>query len=134
MNDLYQLAADIVLLVHAGIVLFILGSVLLIVAGGFLKWGFVRNLFFRLLHLLAIGIVVLQAWLGRLCPLTSLEMWLREQVGGGAYQMSFIQYWLQQFLYYEFPLWVFAIAYTLFGLLVLAIWWLVPPDSSKYFS
>ena len=75
-----------------------------------------------------IGVVVLQAWLGRLCPLTTLEMWLREQAGGeGGYEESFMQYWLQEFLYYEFPLRVFAIAYTSFGLAVVATWFLVPP-------
>jgi len=53
-------------------------------------------------------------------------MWLREQAGGsGTYEVSFIQYWLQQFLYYDFPLWMFAIAYTLFGMAVAAAWYFV---------
>ena len=134
MNNLYQLAADIVLVIHASIVIFIIGSVLVILTGGLLNWGFVSNRIFRLLHLVAIGVVVLQAWLGRLCPLTIFEMWLRRQGGEGIYQVSFIQYWVQQFLYYDFPLWVFAIGYTLFGILIVALWFLVPPRSRKLLS
>lgn len=128
MNTIYQIAADTVLLIHASIVLFIVLGLVLVIIGGFLQWKFVRYRWFRILHLLAIGVVVLQAWLGRLCPLTTLEMWLREQAGGeGGYEESFMQYWLQEFLYYEFPLRVFAIAYTSFGLAVVATWFLVPP-------
>ena len=107
---------------------FIVLGLILIVIGGFLQWEFVRHRWFRILHLSAIGVVVLQSWLGRLCPLTTLELWLREQAGGeGGYEESFVQYWLQEFLYYELPLTVFAIAYTIFGLVVVATWFLVPP-------
>ena len=63
--------------------------------------------------------MVLQSWLGVLCPLTTLEAWLRQQAGSETYQESFIQYWLQEILFYQAPLWVFAVAYTTFALLVL---------------
>ena len=33
-----------------------------------------RHLWFRLAHLTAIAVVVLQAWFGVICPLTTLEM------------------------------------------------------------
>ncbi|MED5411433.1 MAG: DUF2784 domain-containing protein [Pseudomonadota bacterium] len=128
MSTIYQIAADTVLVIHTGIVFFIVLGLILIVIGGFLQWEFVRHRWFRILHLSAIGVVVLQSWLGRLCPLTTLELWLREQAGGeGGYEESFVQYWLQEFLYYELPLTVFAIAYTIFGLAVVATWFLVPP-------
>ncbi len=127
MTNIYQIAADSVLVVHASIVLFIIGGLVVILLGGLFNWKLVHNRLFRILHLIAIGIVVLQAWLGRLCPLTILEMWLREQGGEASYEASFVQYWLQELLYYDFPLWVFAIAYTLFGLLVVASWFWIPP-------
>lgn len=129
---LYQFAADLVLLVHTLVVLFIVAGLLLILIGGFVNWHFVRKRWFRVLHLVAIGFVVVQAWLGSLCPLTILEMWLREQTGGvGVYEESFIQYWLQRLLYYDFPLWVFALAYTLFGLVVVIAWVRVPPEKNE---
>ncbi len=127
MEASYRLLADGVLLIHALIVAFIVLGLVLILAGGMLRWRWIGNRWFRIAHLLGIAIVVAQAWLGRLCPLTTLEMWLREQGGAVAYEQSFIQYWLQRLLYYDFPLWIFAIAYSLFALLVVAAWFIYPP-------
>lgn len=61
------------------------------------------------------------------CPLTTLELWLRAKAGVAVYGGSFIEYWLQRVLYYEAPWWVFAVAYSLFGLLVIAAWVYFPP-------
>ncbi|MFN3580160.1 MAG: DUF2784 domain-containing protein, partial [Pseudomonas sp.] len=82
------------------------------------------------LHLLIIAVVVAEAWLGIVCPLTTLEMWLRSQAGADTYGGGFIQYWFQQLLYYDAPEWVFILLYSLFGALVLASWWVFPPRRS----
>ena len=119
--------ADAVLLLHVLVVLFIVGSLCLIAVGGARRWRWVRNPWFRLGHLLAIGLVAAQAWLGMVCPLTTLEMALRMAAGERTYAGSFIAHWLGRLLYYQAPLWVFAIVYTAFGALVAAAWWLVPP-------
>lgn len=71
--------------------------------------------------------MIVQSWLGRLCPLTVLESWLREQAGGAAYDRSFVEHWVQRVLFHEAPFWVFTVAYSVFGLLVLAAWWRFPP-------
>jgi hypothetical protein len=123
----YQLLADAVLLVHFGVVLFIIGGLAAIVLGGVRHWSWTRNRWFRWLHLGAIGLVVLQAWLGLLCPLTVLEAWLRTRAGSTTYHESFIEHWVQRVLFYTAPFWVFAIVYTVFGLLVVLAWWRVPP-------
>ncbi|MFL1467171.1 DUF2784 domain-containing protein [Marinobacter sp. HN1S83] len=123
----YQILADTVLTIHAVIVLFVVGGLVLIIAGNLRGWVWVNNLWFRLAHVIAIAIVVLQAWLGVLCPLTTLEVWLRSQAGEAGYSGSFVQYWLQELLYYQAPAWVFILAYTLFGLLVVLTWWYCPP-------
>lgn len=123
----YQILADMVLTIHAVIVLFVVGGLALIVTGNLRGWVWVNNLWFRLAHVIAIAIVVLQAWLGGLCPLTTLEMWLRSKAGEAGYSGSFVQYWLQELLYYEAPAWVFILAYTLFGVLVVLTWWYCPP-------
>lgn len=122
-----QLFADLVLLLHFGIVLFIVGALPLIVIGNRRYWGWVNARWFRCLHLAAIAVVVLQAWLGVPCPLTTLESWLREQAGGEGYSGSFIEIQVQQLLYYQAPVWVFVCAYTVFGLLVLVSWYRYPP-------
>ena len=123
----YRLAADLILVAHTGIVLFIVVGLVLILAGGIRGWSWVRNPVFRLAHLAAISVVVLQAWLGMICPLTTLEMWLRTKAGDAVYPGAFIAHWAQQILYYEAPAWVFALCYTIFGALVLASWFRIRP-------
>lgn len=124
----YLLAADAVLIAHVLFVAFVVIGLLLIALGGTLSWPWVRNRTFRILHLLAIGIVVLQAWIGAICPLTTLEMALRERAGDAVYEGSFISHWLNAILYYQAPAWVFIVCYTLFGLLVAGSWFLVRPN------
>ena len=124
---LFRLLADLVLYLHAGFVLFVVFGLVLVLWGGVKGWTWVRNRRFRVLHLVAIGIVVLQAWLGLLCPLTRLEMKLRALAGDATYPGSFVAHWVEQLLYYDLPAWVFATAYTLFGAAVVTSWLLVPP-------
>lgn len=127
----YQILADAVLAVHVAIVVFVVGGLLLILLGNRLGWQWVNRPWFRYLHVMAIGVVVLQAWLGVLCPLTTLEMWLRAEAGEAGYTGSFVQHWLQRLLYYEAPPWVFIAAYSLFGLAVLFAWWKFPPGKGS---
>ncbi len=127
--QLYQWLADGVLFLHVAVVAFVVLGLVLILIGGVRRWRWVRNRWFRFGHLGAILVVVAQAWLGVICPLTTLEMWLREQAGGeGVYTGSFIQHWLQALLYYEAPGWVFVLAYTLFAAVVIVAWWRLPPS------
>jgi hypothetical protein len=123
----YQSIADLVLAFHFAVVLFVVGGLLAVLLGNWLGWHWVNGGWFRLTHLLAIGVVAMQAWLGRLCPLTILESWLREQAGGLAYRKSFVEHWLQKLIFFEAPFWVFTVAYTVFAALVLLAWWRYPP-------
>jgi hypothetical protein len=123
----YRIAADLILFTHVAFVAFVILGQVAIVAGGLRGWDWVRNPRFRLAHLLAIAVVVLQAWLGRVCPLTTWEMALRARAGDATYAGSFIAHWLQALLYYEAPMWVFAVCYTAFGALVVASWYWVRP-------
>ena len=123
----YRFLADTVLVVHFGIVVFVVGGLVLIIVGNAHRWRWVNAFGFRLVHLSAIAVIVVQSWLGEVCPLTTLESWLRVRAGSAAYERSFIEHWMQRLLYYEVPFWVFVVAYTLFALLVLACWWYFPP-------
>lgn len=127
----YQILADAVLALHVSIVAFVVLGLLLILIGNLRSWAWVNRLWFRLLHLAAIAIVVAEAWLGLTCPLTTLEMWLRQQARMGHYNGSFIEHWLQQVLYYDAPGWLFTAAYSLFGLCVIVTWWRFPPSSGR---
>ena len=125
--SLYLLAADAVLLLHVLFVSFVITGLALVLAGKPAGWTWVRNPWFRLTHLTAIGIVVLQSWFGLICPLTTLEMALRQRAGDAVYSGTFISHWLDSILYYEAPAWVFAVCYTVFGALVVLSWFWVRP-------
>jgi hypothetical protein len=127
----YRLFADAVLSLHFAIVVFVIGGLVLVVIGNWRGWKFVNAWWFRLAHLAAIGIVVAQAWLGVVCPLTTLESWLRVQANEPVYEASFIEHWVSRLIFYDAPAWVFTLAYTLFGLAVIAAWWRYPPGSDR---
>lgn len=126
-----QALADAVLLLHFGIVLFVVLGLPVIVLGNRVGWAWVNSLRWRLAHLAAIGVVVLQAWLGQLCFLTVVESSLREQTSQSGYERGFIEHWVQRVLYFEAPIWVFTLVYTGFGLLVAWAWWRFPPMVGK---
>ncbi|MCA3237224.1 MAG: DUF2784 domain-containing protein [Curvibacter sp.] len=119
--------ADAVMALHVAVVLLVLGIALAVLVGGPAGWAWVRSPALRWMHLLATAVVVAQAWLGQHCALTVLENWLRRQARLAGYETSFIQHWVQQLLYYDAPAWVFVLAYTAFGLLVLWLWRRWPP-------
>jgi hypothetical protein len=119
------------LLGHAVFVGFIVFGLLLTITGKLLNWNWVRNPWFRLVHLVGTAIVVLQAWTGRICSLTAWEMALRERAGDVVYTGSFIAHWLAKILYYHAPWWVFLVCYTVFGSLVLLSWIWIRPKPFK---
>jgi len=123
----FLIFADLLLILHTLLVAFVILGLLATLIGYVRNWRWVRNYWFRLSHLVVIAVVVLQSWLGVLCPLTSWEMALRERAGEAGYDGSFIEHWLQSLLYYSAPDWVFILAYTVFGALVVLSWILVRP-------
>ena len=123
----HRLLADLVLIVHVGFVAFVVLGLLLILCGGACRWKWIRNSWFRYAHLLAIAIVVLQSWFSIICPLTTLEMHLREEASEQTYGGTFIAHWLHKVLFFHAPPWAFAVCYTLFGIAVLFAWVKFPP-------
>ena len=124
---LWRGLADLVLVTHAAYVLFVVGGQALIVIGWIRRWEWTRCRVFRLLHLVAIGLVMLEAWLGINCPLTILENFLRLRAGAVAYENSFISHWLRWVIFYAAPEWIFALIYTVFTALVILTWLAYPP-------
>ena len=121
------LAADLLLVLHASFIVFVVLGLVLVIVGGLLSWSWVRNRWFRIVHLVCIGVVVVQAWLGMICPLTTWEMDLRRAAGDPGYEGSFVAHWLSELIYYDAPWWVFVVAYTAFGMLVVISWFWVRP-------
>ncbi|QDV39303.1 DUF2784 domain-containing protein [Tautonia plasticadhaerens] len=126
--SLYRLAADAVALAHASYVAFVVFGLVAIVTGLAMGKPWARNFWFRIVHLAMIGIVVLQAWLGIVCPLTTLEKTLRRLAGEeDIYGTDFIEHWVHRVIFFDLPPWAFITAYTLFGLVVLATFVFYPP-------
>lgn len=119
--------ADAVLVLHVGIVAFVVLGAVAVPLGARRGWRWVRARRWRLLHVLLMGVVALQAWLGALCPLTVWEQALRRHAGQPAYAGSFIEHWLSRLIFFDAPAWVFVVAYTAFAAFVGALWWAVPP-------
>jgi hypothetical protein len=124
-----RILADLVVVVHAGYVLFVVVGLLATLLGAWRGWPWVRNRTFRYVHLAMIGVVVAESWVGITCPLTIWEQWLRQQAGEATYRGDFIANVVHELLFIDAPAWVFTITYTLFGLLVVLTFVLVPPAS-----
>ena len=112
---------------HALFIVFVVVGFAIILAGIANGWSWTRNIWFRALHLAAIAIVVLQAWLGWRCPLTVWEAALRRRAFQEPQEGSFVQYWLQRLIFYEAEPWVFVVAYSAFGVAVLLAYIVAPP-------
>ncbi|AGA24987.1 DUF2784 domain-containing protein [Singulisphaera acidiphila] len=122
-----RISADLVVLFHACFVAFVVFGMVAIVVGLVLGWSWVRNFWFRTLHLSAIAVVTAQTLAGMMCPLTILENHLRRQAGQQTYPGAFIGYWAHHLIFFEAEPWVFTVAYTLFGLAVAGAFLLGPP-------
>jgi len=119
-----SMAADLLALLHVAYVGFVVGGQGLIVWGGVTGWRWIRNPWFRWLHLGAIGIVVAEVVLGVYCPLTLLEArWRGEAVGDA----GFIAEWVGRLLYYDIALWQAHVAYLAFALITVGSFLRWPP-------
>ena len=118
-----RIAADALLVAHFLTAAFVVGGLPLIWLGAAVGWRWVRNRWFRVVHLAAIGVIALEALLGVACPLTVWEDLLR----GGLQPKSFVGRWVQALLYYDAPEQLFTVLYVLWALATLLTLWLVPP-------
>jgi Protein of Unknown function (DUF2784) len=119
--------ADAILVVHFLIVAFNVGGLVVVWIGAGLGWRWVRNPWFRYLHLGAIAFVAAEALLGVMCPLTVWEDLLR----GGLRPESFVGRWVHYFLYYRAPESVFTVAYVAWALATVITLRLIPPRLSR---
>ncbi|MEO5702373.1 MAG: DUF2784 domain-containing protein [Gammaproteobacteria bacterium] len=130
-NSGYEFLADATILVHTLFILFVVGGQLLILVGWAGNWAWTRNIVFRLVHLAAIGFVIIQTWVGMVCPLTTLENNFRDLAGMQSYEMSFIGHWLTRLVFFSFPSWVFTLIYSAFFLVVVITFFTYPPQRRR---
>lgn len=119
--------ADAIVVIHLIIMLFITAGLPLIYVGAALQWAWVRAWRWRALHLAAIAFVAAESLAGIVCPLTLWEDTLR----GLQSNEGFIERWVDRILFYDFPAWVFTVAYTAFAALVVITWFVVAPTKRR---
>lgn len=127
MERLYSFSADVVMFLHLGYVTFVVLGFLLILWGLARGWSWVRSPWFRYAHLIAILIVVAEAWAGIVCPLTIWEKELRLLAGERAYEGGFVTNIVRGILFRDWPPWVFTVLYSVFGAGVLLTFLFAPP-------
>jgi len=128
---MYAFLADVIVAVHLAYVSFVIFGQLAIMAGAVLKWQWVRNLTFRVTHLIMICIVAFEAMIEFECPLTTLEDLLREWAGQGVKADTFVGRCMQALMFPGWPEEVYTPVYLGCALLVLLTFILVPPRRKR---
>ncbi len=118
-----MILADAILAVHFVIIGFNVAGLVVIPLGGILGWRVVRIAWLRLLHLALLAIVAGQALAGRACILT---IWQNELSGGNPAPEPMIMRWVDHLIYWNLPIYVFAVLYSVVFLYVVALCLLVP--------
>jgi hypothetical protein len=124
---MYGLLADVLVGIHFAFVAFVVVGQLLIMIGAVLRWQWVRNPWFRVLHLLCIAIVATEAMFNYECPCTTWENQLREAAGQKVSDATFMGRLFHNLLFYDCPQDNFPPMHIGFGVLVLVTFLLVPP-------
>lgn len=115
-----------VLAVHVAVIAFNVAGLIVIPVGATAGWRWVRNVWLRLTHLASLGIVAVQAALGRACFLTD---WQADLTGGG--HDPLVMRWVNSVIYWPLPMWAFTAGYVAVFGYVIALWVFVPPGSSR---
>jgi hypothetical protein len=115
--------ADLILLTHFALAIFIVLGLPLVWMGAWLGWNWVRGRAWRYAHAIAVLTVAAEALTGSVCPLTRWEEALRANADG----RSFIGRWFARLLYYDFPEWAFTMAYVVYAAATVATLRLVAP-------
>lgn len=132
MPVLWGLLADLIVGIHFLYVMFTVCGEFLILAGGILKWQWVRNRVFRILHLIAVLFVAAESLVGILCPLTQIEYNLRQRAGQQREEsLSFVARLIRRVIFYDFPELFFTLLYVGFGILVILTIIFIPMNKKK---
>jgi Protein of Unknown function (DUF2784) len=129
-----RLLADVIVVFHGAYVSFVIFGLAAILLGIAFRWGWVRNIWFRSIHLLTNGIVVGESLAGVPCPLTVWERQLRKFTEETAYSGDFLGHWAHQLIFFRIDPWALTVIYVLFGLAVLVAFFVAPPRKSRRFD
>jgi hypothetical protein len=106
---------------------FVVFGQLAIWAGVLWRWQWIRNPWFRWIHLAMMTIVGLEAVFGLTCPLTRWEADLREMAGQEVQGESFLGRLLHNLIFVDLPSSVITSIHIAFALLVIGTFVVFPP-------
>ncbi|MHB8899763.1 MAG: DUF2784 domain-containing protein [Thermoguttaceae bacterium] len=124
----YRILADLIVVIHAAMAAFVVLGLVAVLIGRLARWRWIRNFWFRSVHLALIAVIVIFPVLGSLCPLTELENWFRQRGGEQVYPGSFIAHWVHELLFVEVSPHLIAVSYCAFGVAVLLAFFVIPPQ------
>ncbi|MBM4068456.1 MAG: DUF2784 domain-containing protein [Planctomycetes bacterium] len=119
-----EFLANVIVAIHLGYLLFVIGGMLAIVLGMVLRWQWIRNPWFRFTHMAMILIVAFEAVIGFECPLTTWEHAFR---GESFDSQTFVGKCLQWLMFPEIPEQYLNMIYYLFAAAVVASFIIAPP-------
>jgi hypothetical protein len=130
---------DMVVIIHFVYIFIVVVGLILVLVGAGCNWQWVRNIWFRSIHLTMILIVVVEAILSIECPLTTWERDLKRCAGLKAQEGGFIARWMHNMIICDGVIdpeskddsRKLEMSYIAFGSLVLASFWLAPPCRRK---
>ena len=122
-----QWVADLLVWIHAGWVLFMVGGVVATAAGLYLR-RLLSGRAWRLVHLSGMLLAALWSAAGRLCPLTELEYYLRDRVGAAHSDSGFVIRLLNRLIFPDLDASILAWVTGAAFLFVLGVIVAVPPE------
>ena len=120
---MFIFVADLILILHFAIVLFISSIFILVPLGYKLNWSFFKSMRLRIIHIGLMIFVTIESIFGLICPLTYLENLFRKEK---EYDL-FLTYWLSQLIYWDFPSIFFLCLYLLCLSWTIIMWIIFPP-------
>jgi len=128
----YAFLADLIVFFHMLYVIFAVGGEAVILLGALLRWRWIRNMVFRIVHIVAVLIVSIESMADFLCPITEWEHQLRRLAGQTVEEdITFIGRLIRLIVFYDFPDWAFSVMYIGFGIMVALTFILIPPKRRR---
>jgi hypothetical protein len=115
--------ANAILAVHLAVIVFNVAGLIVIPLGAWLGWRIVRVGWLRLFHLALLAVVAAQALAGHACILT---IWQNELTGNRQMPEPMVMRWVDRVIYWNLPIWVFAMIYSFVFLYVVALSVFIP--------
>jgi len=116
--------ATLIFVFHLAVIAFNVFGLIAVPLGARLGWRFVRVFWWRALHLALLGLVAVQAAFGEICFLTAWQATLEGQTGA---PRPMIQAWVESIIFWDLPIWAFALFYAVVLLYAVWLWRAVRP-------